>query len=229
MIAERKHYAAPPADANVASLLGRIRGAVGCPVGNSRPVCRPTSWCAAGPPCGLLATPRPIRTSALWLIPVAHVFVCLVLVVTSKRQGVSKHRWPEDSPARRRSKWPRSSRRLGYGRAVKEAGRRPATAGDRNTRTRTFYLGVSFAFAVLTYLAVQLIQAGGAMLNAAATATDPLAGSMLVHATSLVAWVGACMLAGLVAHHYLSRLGTTLHAEHGAARSWRWSPMSAVP
>ncbi len=52
------------------------------------------------------------------------------------------------------------------------------------------------------------------MLNAAATATDPLAGSMLVHATSLVAWVGACMLAGLVAHHYFSSLGTTLHAEH---------------
>jgi GAF domain-containing protein len=95
-----------------------------------------------------------------------------------------------------------------------EAGRRSATAGDRNTRTYRFYLGVSLAFAVVTYLAVQLIRAGGVMLNAEATATDPIVGSILVHATSLVAWVGACMLAGLVAHHYFSSLGTTLHAEH---------------
>ncbi|MFN8636436.1 MAG: GAF domain-containing protein [Chloroflexota bacterium] len=93
-----------------------------------------------------------------------------------------------------------------------EAGRRPG-AGDQRTRTRGFYLSVSFVFAVLTYLAVQLIQLGGELLNAAATATDPLAGSMLVHATSLTAWAGACMLVGLVAHHYFSRLGTSLHAE----------------
>jgi signal transduction histidine kinase len=94
-----------------------------------------------------------------------------------------------------------------------EAGRRQVSAGDRMPRTRRFYLTVSFAFAVVTYLAVQLIQAGGELLNAAATARDPLTGSILVHLTSLVAWVGACMLVGLIAHYYLSRLGTTLTAE----------------
>ena len=60
-------------------------------------------------------------------------------------------------------------------------------------RTRRFYLTVSFTFAVVTYLAVQLIQAGGELLNAAAINRDPLTGNLLVHATSLVAWVGACM------------------------------------
>ena len=59
------------------------------------------------------------------------------------------------------------------------------------------------------------------MLNAAATATDPLAGSLLVHATSLIAWVGACMLAGLVAHHYLSRLGTVAARRAPARREAR--------
>jgi signal transduction histidine kinase len=93
-----------------------------------------------------------------------------------------------------------------------EAGRR--SAGDRGPRTRGFYLGVSFVFAVLTYIAVQLIQGVGAMLNAAAMAADPLTGGILVHVTSLVAWVGACMLTGLLLHQYLSRLGTTLNAEH---------------
>ncbi|HZO28723.1 MAG TPA: hypothetical protein VFH48_22340 [Chloroflexota bacterium] len=95
-----------------------------------------------------------------------------------------------------------------------EAVRRLAGASDGQSFTRAFYLGVSFIFAVLTYLAVQVIQLVGAMPNATATATDPLAGSVFVHATSLVAWVGACMLVGLVAHHYLARLGTSLHAEH---------------
>jgi signal transduction histidine kinase len=95
-----------------------------------------------------------------------------------------------------------------------DAARRLADAGDRQQRTRSFYLIVSFAFAVATYLAVQVLQAIGMMLNATATATDPLMGGMFVHATSLVAWSGACMLVGLVAHHYLSRLGTSLHAEH---------------
>ena len=95
-----------------------------------------------------------------------------------------------------------------------EAARRLAGAGERNTLTRTFYLGVSSGFAIVTYLAVQAIQLVGAMLNATATQTDPLAGSVLVHATSLIAWIGACMLVGLIAHHYLSRLGTSLNAEH---------------
>lgn len=95
-----------------------------------------------------------------------------------------------------------------------EAGRRSAGPAERNTRTRSFYLTVSFVFAMLTYLAVQMIQFGGAMVNAAATSTDPTIGNLLVHVTSLVAWAGACMLAGLVAHHYLSRLGTSLNTEH---------------
>ncbi|MGE3268014.1 MAG: GAF domain-containing protein [Chloroflexota bacterium] len=95
-----------------------------------------------------------------------------------------------------------------------EAGRRSVGAAERNTRRRGFYLIVSFVFAILTYLAVQLIQFGGEMVNAAATETDPTVGHLLVHLTSLVAWVGACMLAGLVAHYYLTRLGTSLTAEH---------------
>ncbi|MCC7371014.1 MAG: GAF domain-containing protein [Chloroflexi bacterium] len=95
-----------------------------------------------------------------------------------------------------------------------EAGRRAAGPLDRNPGSRGFYLSVSFVFAILTYLAVQLIQWGGAMVNASATAADPMVGSLLVHLTSLVAWVGACMLAGLVAHYYLTRLGTSLSAEH---------------
>src|SRR4051812_10800033 len=94
-----------------------------------------------------------------------------------------------------------------------EAGRRQASAGDRMSRTRRFYLTVSFAFAVVTYLAVQLIRAGGELLTATNTAQDPLTGNILVHAPSLVAWVSACMLAGLAAPHYLSRLGTSLNAE----------------
>lgn len=65
-----------------------------------------------------------------------------------------------------------------------EAVRRLAGASDGQSFTRAFYLGVSFIFAVLTYLAVQVIQLVGAMLNATATATDPLAGSVFVHATS---------------------------------------------
>jgi len=105
-----------------------------------------------------------------------------------------------------------SSARLWPSRSA-EPGRRQANAGDRTTRTRRFYLAASFAFAVVTYLAVQLIQAGGELVNAATTARDPLMGGILVHATSLVAWVSACMLAGLVAHRYLSTLGTTLQAE----------------
>src|SRR5262249_36156067 len=56
-------------------------------------------------------------------------------------------------------------------------------------------------------------QSGVELLSPAATARDPLTGGILVHTTSLVAWVGACMLAGLAAHKYLSRLGTTLQAE----------------
>jgi signal transduction histidine kinase len=95
-----------------------------------------------------------------------------------------------------------------------EAGRRAAGPAERGTRTRAFYLSVSLVFAMLTYFAVQMIRLGGEMVNSTATATDPLVGSLLVHLTSLVAWVGACMLAGLVAHHYLSRLGTSLNAEH---------------
>ena len=106
-----------------------------------------------------------------------------------------------------------TSARLGPTRS-EETARRLVGAGDNQARTRAYYLTVSFAFAVLTYLAVQLIQLIGSLLNAAATAADPLVGNLFVHATSLVVWVGACMLAGLVAHHYLSRLGTSLYAEH---------------
>jgi hypothetical protein len=97
-----------------------------------------------------------------------------------------------------------------------ESGRRTAGAAarERGTRARGFYLGISFVFAVLTYIAVHLIQVVGATLNAAATAADPLTGGILVHVTSLVAWVSACMLAGLLLHQYLSRLGTSLNAEH---------------
>lgn len=95
-----------------------------------------------------------------------------------------------------------------------EAGRRAASPLDRNHSTRSFYLTAAFVFAILTYLAVQLIQWGGAAINASATATDPMVGNLMVHLTSLVAWVGACMLAGLVAHYYLTRLGTSLSAEH---------------
>src|SRR4051812_4412396 len=75
-----------------------------------------------------------------------------------------------------------------------EAGR--LLAGESEPRTRAFYLATSFVFAVLTYVAVQLIQAGGAIVNSAATATDPSIGNLMVHATSLIAWAGACMLAG---------------------------------
>lgn len=104
-----------------------------------------------------------------------------------------------------------SSSRLWPSRSATEPGRRSA-ATDR-TRTRQFYLTASFAFAVVTYLAVQLIQGGVELLSASSDANDTLARGILVHATSLVAWVGACMLAGLFAHQYLSRLGTTLQAE----------------
>src|SRR5687767_9633492 len=85
-----------------------------------------------------------------------------------------------------------SSARLWPSRSAAEPGRRSSTSSDRATRTRQFYLAASFAFAVVTYLAVQLIQAGVELLSSPATAGDSLAGSILVHATSLVAWVGAC-------------------------------------
>src|SRR5690606_35228752 len=94
-----------------------------------------------------------------------------------------------------------------------EAGRRQAGVSDRMPRTRQFYLTVSFAFAIVTYLAVQIIQAGVELLSPAGAGRDGLAGSVVVHTTSLIAWVGACMLVGLAAHHYLARLGTSLQSE----------------
>ncbi|MCC6174332.1 MAG: GAF domain-containing protein [Chloroflexi bacterium] len=101
-------------------------------------------------------------------------------------------------------RWPSSN---------EDAGRSPARAADRTSRSRHTYLAGAFLFSILTYGAVELIKAGGSALTAATA--DPAASTvnaLLVHATSLIAWIGACLMAGLVAHHYQSRLGSTLNA-----------------
>lgn len=100
---------------------------------------------------------------------------------------------------------------------AEEAARRPARAAARTPRAPRFYLGAALLFALVTYFAVELIQAAGLALHAATNDADPHSstfGMLLAHASSLVAWVGACMLVGLVVYRYQSRLDTTLNAEH---------------
>jgi GAF domain-containing protein len=99
---------------------------------------------------------------------------------------------------------------------AENAARRRVDA-DRGVRSRQFYLVASSVFAVVTYVAVMLIWAGGVALFAAAHPGAPAAtntATWIAHATGLVAWMSACLVVGLFAHQYQASLDSTLTAAH---------------
>src|SRR5690348_16581000 len=75
------------------------------------------------------------------------------------------------------------------------AGRSRADARDGGLRSRQFYLIVAAAFAVVTYLAVELVLFAGVAMYLAANPSTARSevGTWIAHASSLIAWVGACM------------------------------------
>jgi signal transduction histidine kinase len=93
---------------------------------------------------------------------------------------------------------------------------RPATSHG-GLRSRRFYLVAAATFAIATYLAVELARVASLALFVAANpgqSDQSAASAWIAHASSLIAWLGACLVAGLVAHRFQTGLGSTLTAAH---------------